>query len=196
MSDASPAAGGHDTEATANPPSLSELTAALQTKLAVDDTTKIETLISKTGYDVAAWGEVSSFSQIVENLVNDLETKSLISRGLFSGGRYTAEIDRKTGELWNNSLDDWGVPLRPANLNRGKDTVYKGGRRPIDIYWRIAKGINGAKMPAHYPTIEPEKIWDLVNFVLELPYEPSLLDGAKLPSTPPAPLPKPTVAGR
>ena len=36
----------------------------------------------------------------------------------------------------------------PNNLNRG---IYKGGRRPIDIYWRIAKGINGAKMPAHYP---------------------------------------------
>ena len=83
------------------------------------------------------------------------------------------------------------IPERPANLNRG---VYKGGRRPIDLYWRIAKGINGAKMPAHYPTIEPERIWDLVNFVLELPYEPKLLEGATLPSAPPATAPK--VAGR
>ena len=48
--------------------------------------------------------------------------------------------------------------------------MYKGGRRPIDLYWRIAKGINGAKMPAHSETIEPERIWDLVNFVLALPY--------------------------
>ena len=93
-----------------------------------------------------------------------------------------ALIDRKTGELWKNSLDDWGNPLRPANLNRG---IYKGGRRPIDLYWRIAKGINGAKMPAHYPTIEPERIWDLVNFVLELPYEPELLEGATLPAAAP-----------
>jgi hypothetical protein len=45
-------------------------------------------------------------------------------------------------------------------------------------------------MPAHYPTIEPERIWDLVNFVLELPYEPKLLAGAKLPSAPPATAPK------
>src|SRR5205814_1632612 len=45
--------------------------------------------------------------------------------------------DDKTKELWKNSLDEWGHPLRPANLQRG---VYKGGRRPIDIYWRIAKG--------------------------------------------------------
>ncbi len=94
-----------------------------------------------------------------------------------------AQYDQKTRDLWKNSLDDWGNALRPANLNRG---VYKGGRRPIDIYWRIAKGINGAKMPAHYPTIEPERIWDLVNFVLELPYEPTLLEGAKLPAAPPA----------
>ena len=62
------------------------------------------------------------------------------------------KYDDKTRELWKTSLDDWGNPLRPANLNRG---IYKGGRRPIDIYWRIAKGINGAKMPAHYPTLEP-----------------------------------------
>ena len=98
-----------------------------------------------------------------------------------------AKYDEKTRELWKNSLDDWGNPIRPANLNRG---VYKGGRRPIDLYWRIAKGINGAKMMAHYPTIEPERIWDLVNFVLELPFEPALLEGATLPAAPPASAPK------
>ncbi len=91
-----------------------------------------------------------------------------------------------TLELWKQSLDDWGHPLRPNNLNRG---VYKGGRRPIDIYWRIAKGINGAKMPAHSETIAPERIWDLVNFVLALPFEPKLLEGATLPTTHPTTAP-------
>jgi len=84
------------------------------------------------------------------------------------------ELDAKTKELWGQKLDEWGNPLRPANLNRG---VYKGGRRPLDIYWRIAKGITGAQMPAHYPTINHEQIWDLVNFVLALPYQPHLLRG-------------------
>ncbi len=61
-------------------------------------------------------------------------------------------------------------------MNRG---IYKGGRRPIDIFWRIAKGINGAQMPAHYPSpLNEQKIWDLVNFVLALPYEPELLKDA------------------
>lgn len=108
-------------------------------------------------------------------------------------GERLSQYDDKTKELWKNSLDDWGNPLRPANLNRG---VYKGGRRPIDIYWRIAKGINGAKMPAHYPTIEPERIWDLVNFVLALPYDESLLEGATLPPPVTVPATPPKVAGR
>jgi mono/diheme cytochrome c family protein len=97
-----------------------------------------------------------------------------------------AKYDDKTRELWKNSLDDWGRPLRANNLNRG---IYKGGRRPIDIYWRIAKGINGAKMPAHYPTLKPEQIWDLVNFVLELPQEPKLLDLPAPVAPPPATTP-------
>ncbi|MFM7132191.1 MAG: c-type cytochrome, partial [bacterium] len=79
---------------------------------------------------------------------------------------------------WTGSLDDWQWPLRPANLNTG---VYKGGRRPIDIYWRIAKGINGAKMPAHETTLKPEQIWDIVNFVLALPERPELLRDATEP---------------
>jgi mono/diheme cytochrome c family protein len=74
--------------------------------------------------------------------------------------------------LWKQKPDEWGNPLRPANLQRG---IYKGGRRPLDLYWRIAKGINGAQMPAHYPTINEQKIWDLVNFVLVLPYQTELL---------------------
>jgi mono/diheme cytochrome c family protein len=87
-------------------------------------------------------------------------------------------LDEKTRTFWNQKPDDWGNPIRPANLNRG---IYKGGRRPIDIYWRIAKGINGAQMPANYPTANEQKIWDLVNFVLALPYEPGLLKEAAPP---------------
>lgn len=79
---------------------------------------------------------------------------------------------------WTGSMDDWQWPLRPANLNTGN---YKGGRRPIDLYWRIAKGINGAKMPAHETTLKPDQIWDLVNFVLAIPNRPELLRDATEP---------------
>ncbi len=78
--------------------------------------------------------------------------------------------------------DDWGDPLRPADLNRG---VYKGGRRPIDLYWRIATGITGTPMPSHTQALnaDPDDIWHLVNFILALPYERELLQGAESPIT-------------
>jgi len=91
--------------------------------------------------------------------------------------------DAKIKELWKQKADDWGNPLRPANLNLSR---YKGGRRPIDLYWRIAKGINGAQMPGHYPSIDEKQIWDLVNFVLALPYEPELLTDAQPAAPSPA----------
>ena len=93
---------------------------------------------------------------------------------------------------WTGSMDDWQWPLRPANLNTG---TYKGGRRPIDIYWRIAKGINGAKMPAHETTLKPDQIWDLVNFVMAVPNRPELLRDATEPVRNDAPKP-PQVANR
>src|SRR5262249_20959273 len=38
--------------------------------------------------------------------------------------------DANVEKIWKDgSLDDWGNPLRPADLNQG---IYKGGRRPID----------------------------------------------------------------
>jgi len=98
-------------------------------------------------------------------------------------GARLKKYDATTLDAWEKSLDDWKRPLRPNNLNRG---VYKGGRRPIDIYWRIAKGINGALMPAHDTILTPEQIWDVVNFVLALPYEPRLHEGATLPGSHPA----------
>ncbi len=91
--------------------------------------------------------------------------------------KYKEYHDRMMTAWKPGSLDDWGNPLRPANLNLG---VYKGGRRPIDLYWRIAKGINGAKMPAHSNLLPDEQIWDVVNFVLALPTEPDLLKDAEM----------------
>lgn len=90
--------------------------------------------------------------------------------------QYALKAQKKWG-------DTWGNPLRPADLNLG---VYKGGRRPIDIYWRIAKGINGTPMPGH-SNLKPDMMWDLVNFILALPYQPELLrDVPAAPAAAPA----------
>ena len=94
---------------------------------------------------------------------------------------------------WNKELYDWvtvkdpdgskmaehlalgGLPprtIRPRNLRLGQ---YRGGRRPIDIFWRIKNGIDGTTMPNS--TLKPagdpnakgltdDDLWDLINFVL------------------------------
>lgn len=77
--------------------------------------------------------------------------------------------------------DTWGNPIKPRNLHRG---IYRGGRRPIDLYSRIYAGIKGTPMPAFSTTtvrkIDPndpeseltdEDIWHLVNYVLSVPFE-------------------------
>ena len=61
--------------------------------------------------------------------------------------------------------------IQPRNLRHG---IYRGGRRPLDLYYRIHAGINGAPMPAAKGTVPPEEIWHIVNYVKSLPYE---LDG-------------------
>ncbi len=65
--------------------------------------------------------------------------------------------------------------ITPRNLRQG---IYRGGRRPLDIYRRIHAGINGAPMPGVGPTspgaqgtLTPQEIWALVDYVLSLPYE-------------------------
>lgn len=84
-----------------------------------------------------------------------------------------ADYLKKNQDLWKQSLNIWGEPMRPAGLSLG---VYKGGRRPIDLYWRIANGVTGAKMPSHIPSLLSEaQAWDVINFVLALPYQPDLL---------------------
>jgi mono/diheme cytochrome c family protein len=69
--------------------------------------------------------------------------------------------------------DDWGTLVRPANLTAG---IYRGGRRPLDHYYRVRLGIPPSGMTL--PNIEDWERWDVVNFVQALPY-PQMLPGAQ-----------------
>jgi mono/diheme cytochrome c family protein len=71
--------------------------------------------------------------------------------------------------------------IRPRNLRQG---IYRGGRRPIDIYWRVINGIEGTPMPGLGPNVlkpgdppDPKKltqedVWHLIEYVRSMPYEP------------------------
>lgn len=71
--------------------------------------------------------------------------------------------------------DEWGHPLKPRDLTQG---IYRGGRRPIDLYRRIHAGIKGTPMPAFGGSLTDEEIWDMVNFLLHVPYDPLPEPGA------------------
>ncbi len=67
----------------------------------------------------------------------------------------------------------------PRNLREGS---FRGGRRPIDIFWRLSAGIPGTPMPATGPaaegaqgTLTQQEIWQIVDYVYSLPFEPASL---------------------
>jgi len=66
-------------------------------------------------------------------------------------------------------FDDWGTLARPNNFTFG---VFRGGKRPVDLYYRIHSGINGSGMTRFGApgNLESQDIWDLVNFVSNLSY--------------------------
>jgi mono/diheme cytochrome c family protein len=78
-----------------------------------------------------------------------------------------SDFGRGNNYLW----DEWGTIVRPANLTAG---IYRGGRRPIDIYYRMHSGVTGTGMPSFNNTLGPDGLWDIVNFVEALPY-PAML---------------------
>ncbi len=88
------------------------------------------------------------------------------------GDGQTTDFDDWTKQIWDKAT--WGsrsqevtasevmslgaLPRRnviPRNLRMG---VYRGGRRPLDIYYRIHEGIKGAPMPANELLTADEKV--------------------------------------
>jgi DMSO reductase family type II enzyme heme b subunit len=63
--------------------------------------------------------------------------------------------------------DEWGHPIKPANL--AKRWTFRGGPSRTDVATRIAAGVLGTPMPAFLEAVEkPEDIWHLTNYLLSL----------------------------
>jgi mono/diheme cytochrome c family protein len=94
---------------------------------------------------------------------------------------------RKSDENYNARLEEYlslgGLPPRnilPRNLRVG---VYRGGRRPVDVFWRIHNGIDGTPMPeSNKVALSTDDLWDLVNYVMSLPDEDASRPGVELPT--------------
>jgi len=73
--------------------------------------------------------------------------------------------------------DEWGNLVVPRNLVTG---IYRGGRRPIDLFSRLHGGIKGTPMPAFGGKKTDAELWDLVNYIMSVPFEKrSPGDGAR-----------------
>jgi DMSO reductase family type II enzyme heme b subunit len=63
--------------------------------------------------------------------------------------------------------DEWGHPIRPANLT--KRWNFRGGAGRADIALRLATGVLGTPMPTFIDSVEkPDDIWHLANYVASL----------------------------
>jgi len=63
--------------------------------------------------------------------------------------------------------DDWGTPIRPANLT--KPWTFRGGHERKDVAMRLSTGLMGSPMPTFIDSVEkPEDIWHLANYVRSL----------------------------
>jgi mono/diheme cytochrome c family protein len=133
------------------------------------------------GIDV---GNVPAYASKPHNELSPAEKKELddsIRRGFaqFTTGKASCRsCHNDFGRANDFKPDQWGTIARPANLTAG---IYRGGRRPLDLYYRIHGGINGAQMSAFDDTLKPEQIWDIVNFLHAMPYKNMLPDDVREP---------------
>jgi mono/diheme cytochrome c family protein len=59
---------------------------------------------------------------------------------------------------------------QPRNLRQG---IYRGGREPYELYYRLSNGILASAMPgiAQTPGMTTDDIWHLIDYVKDLPYQ-------------------------
>lgn len=75
-------------------------------------------------------------------------------------------LGRGDGESAPTLNDDWGNPIRPADLTRR--WTFRGGPHREDIYRTFMTGLNGTPMPSYAGSIEEKDRWALVDYVHSL----------------------------
>ena len=67
------------------------------------------------------------------------------------------------GDKAEGLMDDFGFPIRPANLTTGQ---FKSGSDVTDIFRTITTGLSGTPMPSYGDTLSEDDRWALSYFVL------------------------------
>ncbi len=95
--------------------------------------------------------------------------------GLGDGGQVDYDVwtkmQREQVARFPGLANYWPLPVRPAEARNLHLGIYRGGRRPVDLYRRIYAGIKGTPMPAQGQTLKSDEIWSVVDYVMSLPYQ-------------------------
>lgn len=87
------------------------------------------------------------------------------------------EHGRGDGESAAGLSDDFGFPIRPANLTAGQ---FKSGPDVKDIFRTVTTGLSGTPMPSFGDTVSEADRWALAYYVLSLSAYKDPLSGAPL----------------
>jgi cytochrome c len=63
-------------------------------------------------------------------------------------------------------VDDWGHPIRPADL--AMSWTFRGGPSREDIFRTLSTGLNGTPMPSFLEALRPEQRWAITDFIASL----------------------------
>ena len=80
--------------------------------------------------------------------------------------RCHGDLGRGDGISAPTLKDDWGNPIRPADLTQR--WTFRGGPTRADVFRAFSTGLNGTPMPSFMDALSAEQRWDLANYVHSL----------------------------
>jgi hypothetical protein len=136
--------------------------------------------------DFDIWSKaVKKFEDDTASLAVSLTTEKQNLAELEGDERTAAEkeLQAKYRELSERqSIASDLLPPRNAIPRNLRFNMFRGGRRPLDLYRRIHQGIAGTPMPAGGPaapggqaTLTEQEMWQIVDYIRSLPFEPASL---------------------
>ena len=75
-------------------------------------------------------------------------------------------LGRGDGASGPTLKDDWGYPIRPADL--AQSWTFRGGSSREDIFRTMSTGFTGTPMPGFVDALPPEQRWAITDFIVSL----------------------------
>jgi len=80
--------------------------------------------------------------------------------------RCHGSLGRGDGPSAPTLMDDWGHPIRPADL--AQSWTFRAGSSREDIFRTMSTGLNGTPMPSFQEGLTPEQRWAITDYIVSL----------------------------